>query len=281
MRVKRKINQVKEEIKKLKDKKIGFVPTMGFLHEGHLSLVHQSNKDNDINVVSVFVNPTQFGPGEDFSNYPRDFERDEKLLKDMGVDILFYPDSNEMYPQDYSTYVEVEKFGKVLCGNSRPIHFRGVTTVVLKLLHIVTPTNIYFGQKDAQQAIIIKKMIKDLNLDVNIKIMPIVRDKYGLALSSRNSYLSKSERKAALFLPNALNKARFIINEGLEKTDRIRDEIIRELEKSELIEVDYVEVVSLDKLERIEKISKNNTLVASAIRVGKTKLIDNFVLGEI
>ncbi|MCI0470530.1 MAG: pantoate--beta-alanine ligase [Candidatus Aminicenantes bacterium] len=278
---------IREEIRKNRGKTIGFVPTMGYLHRGHLSLVEQSKLENEVTVVSIFVNPAQFAPHEDFDKYPRDFAMDEKLLSALGVDILFFPDVNEIYPPGYSTYVEVEVFSKVLCGQSRPTHFRGVATVVLKLFNIVTPTNAYFGRKDAQQAVIIKKMAADLDLTVNIKTIPIVRDHDGLALSSRNAYLSAAEREAALYLSRGLGKARQRIDQGLRKITGIREEIRKELEKNELIEIDYIEVVSLDKLTHFAggasdaEIEMNNTLVAAAIKVGKTRLIDNFILGEI
>jgi len=281
MRVIKKIDDLKKELFTLMGKKIGLVPTMGYLHDGHLSLIDQSIKENDISVVSIFVNPSQFGPNEDFNTYPRDMERDSKLLEERGVDIIFSPDSREMYPENYSTFVEVEKLSKVLCGRSRPTHFRGVCTVVLKLFNIVKPENVYFGAKDAQQAVIIKRMKEDLNLDVSIKVMPIVRDEDGLALSSRNKYLSKEEREAALLMPEALKEANMLINNGLFEANKIREKIVRELKKNKSIKIDYVEIVNLKSLESVEKIDINNTLVAVAIKVDKTRLIDNFILGEI
>jgi pantoate--beta-alanine ligase len=282
MKIVETIDQFREEFRKYKSTQtIGFVPTMGYLHPGHLSLVEQSKKENDVTVVSIFVNPAQFGPGEDFDRYPRDLERDENLLRELEVDVVFYPPVKEIYPEDFATYVEVEKLGKVLCGKSRLTHFRGVTTVVLKLLNIVSPTRAYFGRKDAQQAIIIKKMVKDLNLDVTIQTMPIVRDPDGLALSSRNAYLSAEERKAALSLSGALQKAKTEIDHGLRDAPAIKELIQKEISKYPLITIDYVEVVSLDTLENVDSITINNTLVAGAIWVGKTRLIDNFTLGEI
>ena len=208
-------------------------------------------------------------------------ERDSKLLEERRVDILFSPDSGEMYPENFSTFVEVEKLSKVLCGRSRPIHFRGVCTVVLKLFNIVKPENVYFGAKDAQQAIIIKRMKEDLNLDISIKVMPIVRDEDGLALSSRNKYLSKEEREAALLMPEALKEANMLINNGLFEANKIREKIVRELKKNKCIKRDYVEIVNLKTLESLDKIDNNNTLVAVAIKLGETRLIDNFILGEI
>ena len=281
MRIIKKIDDLKKELFTLMGKKIGLIPTMGYIHEGHLSLINQSIRENDINVVSIFVNPSQFGPNEDFNAYPRDMERDSKLLEERRVDILFSPDSGEMYPENFSTFVEVEKLSKVLCGRSRPIHFRGVCTVVLKLFNIVKPENVYFGAKDAQQAIIIKRMKEDLNLDISIKVMPIVRDEDGLALSSRNKYLSKEEREAALLMPEALKEANMLINNGLFEANKIREKIVRELKKNKCIKIDYVEIVNLKTLESLDKIDNNNTLVAVAIKLGETRLIDNFILGEI
>lgn len=283
MKIFETIHQLKEGLRKYKrqGQTIGFVPTMGYLHRGHLSLVEQSKKENEKTVVSIFVNPTQFGPGEDFDRYPRNPEMDERLLKELEVDVVFYPAVKEIYPEGYATYVEVEKLGNVLCGKSRPTHFRGVTTVVLKLLNIVSPDCAYFGRKDAQQAIIIKKMVKDLNLDVTIQTMPIVRDPDGLALSSRNAYLSAEEREAALSLSRALKKAKTEIDHGLRDAPAIKELVQKEINKSPLVTIDYVEVVSLDALEKIKTITIDNTLAAGAIWVGKTRLIDNFTLGEI
>jgi len=283
MKIIETIQQLREELRQYKSRgqTLGFVPTMGYLHRGHLSLVEQSKKENEKTVVSIFVNPAQFGPGEDLDRYPRDPEMDEQLLKELEVDVVFYPTVKEIYPEGYATYVEVEKWGTVLCGKSRPTHFRGVTTVVLKLLNIVSPTSAYFGRKDAQQAIIIKKMVKDLNLEVTIQTMPIIRDADGLALSSRNAYLSAEERKAALSLSRALEKAKTEIDHGLRDASALKELILKEIDKYPLVTVDYIEIVSLDGLEKIKTISVDNTLAAGAIWVGKTRLIDNFILGEI
>jgi pantoate--beta-alanine ligase len=276
------IAELKQELEQYSyGQTIGFVPTMGYLHRGHLSLVEQCKKENDVTVVSIFVNPAQFGPGEDFNIYPRDMAADLKLLEELEVDIVFSPSLAEIYPAGYSTYVDVEKLGDVLCGNSRPGHFRGVATIVLKLFNIVEPTCAYFGRKDAQQAVVIKKMVNDLNLDVVIRIMPIVRDPDGLALSSRNVYLSKEERAAALCMPGALQMVRGKILDGVRDVSVVKDMLQREIKKEPLIKVDYLEVVSLDGLEKPEEIDMHNTLVAAAIWVGKTRLIDNFILGEI
>jgi pantoate--beta-alanine ligase len=283
MKIIETIQQLREELRKYKEQgqTIGFVPTMGYLHRGHLSLVEQSKKENEKTVVSIFVNPAQFGPGEDFDRYPRDPETDERLLKELAVDVVFYPAVKEIYPDGYATYVEVEKLGKALCGKSRPTHFRGVATVVLKLLNIVSPTCAYFGRKDAQQAIIIKKMVKDLNLDITIQTIPIVRDPDGLALSSRNAYLSAEERKAAISLSRALEKAKTEINHGLRDASAVKELIQKEINKYPLVTIDYIEIVSLATLEKIKTITVDNTLAAGAIWVGKTRLIDNFTLGEI
>jgi pantoate--beta-alanine ligase len=279
------ISQLKNELKKYKsaDNKqtIGFVPTMGYLHEGHLELVRQCKKENHRTVVSIFVNPTQFGPSEDFDTYPRDTEKDIRLLEELAVDFLFFPDLPAMYPDGYRTYVEVEKLDKVLCGKSRPTHFRGVTTIVLKLFNIVTPDRAYFGRKDAQQAIIIKKMATDLDLDITIRTIPIVRDPDGLALSSRNVYLSARERAAALAMPRALQKMKKEIQNGLEDAHAAKRIFQDEVAGESLLEIDYIEIVTLNGLEPTGKIDINNTLVAAAVRVGKTRLIDNFILGEI
>ena len=281
MKIVKKIGDIKEERRFLAGRSVGFVPTMGYFHDGHLSLIDRSVKENEKTVVSIFVNPIQFGPGEDLNRYPRDFRRDQSLMENRAVDFVFFPDSGEMYGPDYDTYVQVEKLAKVLCGESRPTHFKGVTTVVLKLFNIIQPTRAYFGQKDAQQAIIIKRMCRDLNLDIDIRVSPIVRDRDGLALSSRNKYLSQKEREAALTLPRALKKALTLIHEGLSDCHRLTEVIADELRGNPLIYIDYVEFVGLDQLQRIEKIDPDNTLVAAAVRVGSTRLIDNFILGEI
>jgi pantoate--beta-alanine ligase len=281
MKVIEKIEIFRKERQTLEGRSIGLVPTMGYLHKGHLSLVEKSRDENEITVVSIFINPTQFGPHEDLNRYPRDFKRDAGLLQDRGVDYVFHPDEKEMYRDNYSTFVDVEKLGAVLCGKSRPAHFRGVTTVVSKLFHVVRPNRAYFGEKDAQQAVIIKRMIKDLDMDLTIRSLPIVRDPDGLALSSRNAYLSAEDRRAALALPGALKKAREMFGKGLANAVEIKKIIRLELEKNQMIEIEYVEVVDIVHLQPVDKIDPDNTLVAAAIRVGKTRLIDNFILGEI
>ena len=281
MNIVKSIETFREQRKSFADRSIGLVPTMGYLHEGHLSLVEKSLDENEITVVSVFLNPIQFGPREDLNRYPRDFDRDARLLEERGVDVVFYPDEKEMYREYFSTFVEVENLSRVLCGESRPSHFRGVTTVVLKLFNIIKPSRAYFGEKDAQQAIVIKRMVADLNLEVTIRTLPIVRDSDGLAMSSRNTYLSPDERKAALALPRALAKARKMFLGGLKNAAELRKIIRQELEKNQMIGIDYVETVDLKHLRKMDNIDAENTLVAAAIRVGKTRLIDNFILGEI
>jgi pantoate--beta-alanine ligase len=257
---------------------IGFVPTMGFLHEGHLSLVRECRKSADATVVSIFVNPLQFGPREDLRRYPRDPERDGSLLEKEGVDLLFLPDDREMYPPGYRTSVEVAELQDKLCGRSRPGHFKGVATVVLKLFQIVRPDIAFFGQKDAQQALILQRMGKDLNLDVEIRVMPIVREPDGLAMSSRNTYLNAEERRAATILFRSLEQARRMYENGERAAGRIRDQLLRTIASEHLAKVDYAEIVdpgSLDPVERIE----GQTLVALAVYIGRTRLIDNIMLG--
>ncbi|MGB9620899.1 MAG: pantoate--beta-alanine ligase [Brevinematia bacterium] len=265
------------EIKR-KGKKIGFVPTMGALHEGHLSLVRQCKKDNDITVVSIFVNPTQFGPNEDYSRYPRTFERDKELLEKEGVDYIFHPAVSEMYPQDYETYIILEKLPNHLCGLSRPGHFRGVATVVAKLFNIVQPDVAYFGQKDYQQAQIIKKMVRDLNFPIEIVVMPIVREEDGLAMSSRNTYLSQEERKNAIVLYRSLQKAKEMILSGEKSIVKIKEEMKKIIE-SVPSKIDYIEIVDPLTLESLERIpNQGNVVVAVAVFIGNARLIDNEII---
>jgi len=273
-----------EEIKQLRKKlagKVGFVPTMGYLHEGHLSLIDAAQKECQTVFVSIFVNPTQFAPNEDLSSYPRDFEKDKQLLEKRGVDFLFFPSESEMYPLGYQTYVSVEELSKGLCGRSRPDHFRGVATVVLKLFNIFTPDYAYFGQKDAQQCAVIRRMVLDLNLDVNIRVEPIVRDYDGLALSSRNKYLSKEERADALILPQLLQRLRHLILKGQISS---RQEVIglfhSELQAQEGVKPDYIDIVDPSSLISQEKCTaeKKRLLLAAAIWLGKTRLIDNVLI---
>lgn len=256
---------------------VGFVPTMGYLHEGHISLMKKARKENDFLAVSIFVNPTQFGPTEDLDSYPRDLERDLKLCEEAGVDVVFAPEAGEMYPQDYSTYVTVE--GGVtagLCGKSRPIHFRGVATVVTKLFNIVRPERAYFGQKDAQQVAVIKKMVRDMNQDVQVIACPIVREADGLALSSRNTYLSPSERQDALTLSSSLFGAVGLISAGEKSADAVRRYIESRFSGIESASIDYIEIVDPDTMEPLSLIS-GRALIAIAVKIGKTRLIDNIV----
>ena len=257
---------------------IGLVPTMGYLHDGHLSLIKKARRENDIVIMSNFVNPLQFGPKEDFATYPRDLDRDNKLAESAGVDYVFAPTTEEMYPQGYDTYVEVKgPITEKMCGKSRPGHFKGVTTVVLKLFFIAQPDHAYFGQKDAQQAIVVRKMVSDLNIPVKIITCPIVREKDGLALSSRNTYLSQEERAQALALPRALSAGRDMIIKGETDPQKVRLHIKQILESSPGIRVDYVEVVDGNDLSDLSVI-KGKVLLAAAVYVGKTRLIDNIDL---
>ena len=259
---------------KKQGQKIGFVPTMGFLHEGHLSLVRKSKRRSDVTVVSIFVNPKQFGPAEDYQVYPRDPERDRALLEREGVELVLYPPVEVMYPEGYKTYVEVEDLQDKLCGKSRPGHFRGVCTVVLKLFNLVQPDEAYFGWKDAQQVIILQKMVEDLNLPVKIVPLPLVRDHDGLALSSRNTYLSPEERRAALVLKKSLDLAEKLMVEGEREAGRIREKMIALISAEPLARIDYVEIVDLKTLERLETIG-DQVLIALAVFIGRTRLIDN------
>ncbi|KLO23233.1 pantoate--beta-alanine ligase [Marinitoga sp. 1197] len=272
-----KMKNIRNELIK-KGKTIGFVPTMGYLHKGHLSLVEQARKDNDIVIVSIFVNPTQFGPNEDFDRYPRDMERDMEMLKPFNVDYIFHPSVEEMYPENYSTYVEEIKLTKVLCGKSRPGHFKGVTTIVSKLFNIVRPTRAYFGQKDAQQFRVLRKMVNDLNMDVQMIEMPIIREHDGLAMSSRNIYLSKEERIQALALNKSLKKAKELYENGEKSAKKIKTEMQKIFNEYPLVKVDYIEIVDEYTLENVENIS-DKVLIAVAAFVGKARLIDNIILG--
>ena len=256
---------------------IGFVPTMGYLHEGHLSLVKKAKAENSTVVVSIFVNPTQFGPTEDFKTYPRNLERDLSLLEKVHTDIVFIPSNKEIYPPEFNSWIEVQKLTDQLEGKSRPGHFKGVTTVVAKLLNIVGPTRAYFGQKDAQQALVIQKMVTDLNMNLDIVVSPTVREKDGLAMSSRNTYLHPQEREAATILFKALTRAQQMREKGESKAKYLRQEIVSLIEKEPLATIEYISIADAQTLEELTKISKP-ALVSMAIRIGKTRLIDNIVL---
>jgi pantoate--beta-alanine ligase len=265
-------------IKKLKKegKTIGFVPTMGYLHEGHLSLVRCAKKDNDLVVVSIFVNPTQFGKNEDYDRYPRDLQRDLKLLEREGVDIVFAPKVEDMYPPGFSTYVEETKLSQPLEGKFRPGHFRGVCTVVNKLFNIVQPDRAYFGEKDYQQLLVIKKMVEDLNMDIEVVGCPIVREPDGLAKSSRNVYLSEEERRQATALYKSFLLAQKLVEEGLTDTQKLRQEILNFLKQFPLIkEIDYVEIVDPQTLEPVKEI-KGGERILIAVRMPSARLIDNW-----
>ncbi|HCL00010.1 MAG TPA: pantoate--beta-alanine ligase [Candidatus Marinimicrobia bacterium] len=279
MKVIRKISELRSEltIHRKAGSRVGLVPTMGYFHEGHLSLMDVARKDSDIVVVSLFVNPTQFGPNEDLVKYPRDFERDERLAKERGADIIFYPDSREMYPDPFLTYVITEKLSGVLCGESRPIHFRGVTTIVAKLFNIIQPDVAVFGRKDAQQAIIIKKMVADLNFPVEIIVAPIIREADGLAMSSRNTYLSSEERKQAPIIYRALQKATEMVQRGELNAGCVERSIRQQIETAPLARIEYIEIVNEKNLEPVKTIDPG-TFVAVAVWFGKTRLIDNVVL---
>jgi len=259
---------------KREGKSIGFVPTMGYLHEGHLSLVRESKKRADVTVVSIFVNPAQFGPNEDFKKYPRDLEKDSAYLEKGGVDCLFYPDAAEIYPPGYRTYVEVHGLQDRLCGKSRPGHFRGVATVVLKLFDIVGPDLAFFGAKDAQQVLIIEKMAADLDLGTEVVTCPLVRDPDGLALSSRNAYLSSEERKASLVLSRSLRWAERAISAGERDAAKVIAGIRSLIEAEPLARVDYVEAVDPLDLDSVAEV-RGDVLIALAVFVGSTRLIDN------
>ena len=258
-------------------KRVGLVPTMGYLHEGHLSLVRESKGRADVSVVSIFVNPTQFGPNEDFKKYPRDLGKDSAYLREAGVDGLFYPEASEIYPPGYRTYVDIEGLQDRLCGRSRPGHFRGVATVVLKLFDIVGPDFAFFGAKDAQQVLIIKRMAADLNLDVEVVTCPIVREPDGLALSSRNAYLSSGERKAARVLSTSLRWAEKAVVAGERDAERLVAGIRSILEAEPLARIDYAEAVDPETLEPVAEIH-GEVLVALAVFFGATRLIDNLRL---
>lgn len=254
---------------------VGFVPTMGALHEGHESLIKRAVEENDKVIVSVFVNPTQFGPNEDFDSYPRDIDKDLAICKNAGASLVFNPEPSEMYFTDKSTTVSVSGLTSVLCGSKRPGHFDGVCLVVSKLLNIVTPDKAYFGQKDAQQVAVIKRMVRDLNIDAEIVACPIIREEDGLAKSSRNTYLSEEERKAALVLSRSLERAKDALLNGERNATKVKEIINEELNKEPLSRIDYVEIVDSDSLENVDIIEKS-ILIPIAVFIGKTRLIDNF-----
>lgn len=275
MQVTKSIKETRDIVKEWKRQglTVGLVPTMGFLHEGHASLIKKAREENDRVAVSVFVNPTQFGPNEDLEAYPRDFERDSALCESIGADLIFHPEPEDMYDNPCA-YVSIEKLSDNLCGKTRPIHFRGVCTVVSKLFNIITPDRAYFGQKDAQQLAIIKKMVKDLNFDIEIVGCPIVREEDGLAKSSRNTYLNGEERKAALCLSRSVAKGQEIIEKGM-KSEKLLGEMTAVINAEPLAKIDYVSAVDALTMEPVDEIDRP-VLVAMAVYIGKTRLIDNF-----
>ncbi len=257
--------------------RVGFVPTMGALHQGHLKLMEVARERCDRLVVSIFVNPIQFGPKEDYRFYPRDLQRDLRLVKQVGADVVFYPDVKEMYPKGYATYVEVEGLTRYLCGRSRPGHFRGVTTVVAKLFNIVKPHLAVFGQKDAQQAFVIKRMVKDLNYDIEVLVVPTVREKDGLAMSSRNVYLNSKEREEAPVLYRALKLAEGLIRNGERDAKRVKGAMRSLIREESEGRIDYIEIVDTNRLEPVKKL-KGEVLIALAVYFGKARLIDNIIV---
>ena len=278
MQVTKTVEETRKQIKQWKKegKTIGLVPTMGFLHEGHASLIRKCREQNDIVVVSDFVNPTQFGPNEDLEAYPRDFERDSKLCESLGADLIFAPSPEDMY-HDPHAFVSIDTLSETLCGKTRPIHFKGVCTVVTKLFHIVAPDRAYFGEKDAQQLAIIRKMVKDLNFDIEIVGCPIVREEDGLAKSSRNTYLNDKERQAALCLSRAVKTGKEVIYTGADAKE-VLNPMKAIIEAESLARIDYVMMVDALTMQPIEKADRD-VLVAMAVYIGKTRLIDNFSYG--
>ncbi len=273
------VAEVREQVRAWKREglTVGLVPTMGFLHEGHKSLIVRAAAENDRVVVSDFVNPTQFGPNEDLESYPRDFERDCALCEEAGAALVFHPDPSEMYAPDACTYVNMDALTHELCGLTRPIHFRGVCTVVSKLFNIVTPDRAYFGQKDAQQLAVIRRMVRDLNFGIEVVGCPIVREEDGLAKSSRNTYLSAEERAAALCLSRAVFAGQKLVEEGERDAAAVLAAMRAIIEAEPLAQIDYVKMVDFDTIEQIERIEDAPVLCAMAVYVGKTRLIDNFI----
>ena len=274
------VKEVREQVKEWKKQglSVGFVPTMGYLHEGHKSLMDAARKGNDKVVVSIFVNPMQFGPTEDLATYPRDLDHDAALCESAGVDLIFHPEAEEMYEKDFCSFVDMTGLTEGLCGKTRPIHFRGVCTVVNKLFNIVTPDHAYFGQKDGQQLAVIKRMVRDLNMDIEIVGCPIVREEDGLAKSSRNTYLSSEERKAALILSKTV-----ALGKELAKTEKDANKVVEAMKKNietePMAKIDYVEAVDALSMEPVEKL-EGTCMLAMAVYIGKTRLIDNTLINE-
>ena len=273
------VEEVREQVKEWRAEgfSVGLVPTMGYLHEGHKSLIDKAVRQNDKVVVSVFVNPIQFGPTEDLATYPRDIERDAALCENAGAALIFHPEKENMYFDDFCTYVDMDNLTKGLCGKSRPTHFRGVCTVVSKLFNIVQPDRAYFGQKDAQQLAVVRRMVRDLNFDLEIIGCPIIREEDGLAKSSRNTYLSAEERKAAVVLHKSLEKGERMLRGGEKDAEKIKQAIREVILAEPLAKIDYVEVVDFDTLESVET-ADGEVLTAIAVYIGKTRLIDNVIV---
>ncbi len=280
MKVIKSISEMKQwsDAQRSKRLRIGLVPTMGFLHEAHLSLIRIAKEKSDAVVVSIFVNPTQFAPGEDFDRYPRDFDRDSALCQKEGISVIFFPSSEDLYPENHRTYVITDQLSQVLCGKSRPTHFKGVTTIVCKLFNIVKPHIAVFGQKDAQQAIILKRMIDDLNMDVEMIIAPIVREPDGLAMSSRNKYLSKKERREAIVLYQSLKMAEEAFGKGkIMIKNEIKSKMVKMIEENSSGRIDYIEIVDPETLAEPTQKSKR-ILIAMAVYFDQTRLIDNIIV---
>ncbi|MCD6486864.1 MAG: pantoate--beta-alanine ligase [Syntrophobacterales bacterium] len=264
---------------RLRGKRIAFVPTMGYFHNGHLELMKEGKKRSDCLVTSIYVNPTQFGPGEDLDKYPRDFERDERLSRDVGVDVIFYPPNSQMYPENYQTYVNVENVTDNLCGLTRPVHFRGVATVCAKLFNIVKPHVTIFGRKDFQQLVVIKRMVTDLNMDIEVVGMPTVRESDGLAMSSRNAYLKEDERESALSLSRSLRLAGSLYDQGQCDAGVIIKKVKDFIGKHPGTRIDYVKICDVETMKDVERLERKSVL-ALAVWVGAPRLIDNYVFGE-
>ncbi len=277
MKIVNTVNEVRQMVKTWKKEglSIGFVPTMGYLHEGHQSLIKRAALENDRVVVSIFVNPMQFGPSEDLASYPRDLEHDAVLCEKTGAHLIFHPEASEMYMPDFCSFVDMNRLTQGLCGKSRPVHFRGVCTVVNKLFNIVGAERAYFGQKDAQQLAVIRRMVRDLNMDIEIIGCPIIREEDGLAKSSRNTYLNADERKAALILNRSLGLGRQLLKNGERDAKLIIRSITDNINTESLAKIDYIDVVDALSLEKVDRIERS-TLVAIAVYIGKTRLIDNF-----
>jgi pantoate--beta-alanine ligase len=275
-----RMNSVARKVRREQDKSIGLVPTMGALHEGHLSLVREARRMCDVVVVSIFVNPTQFAPGEDFERYPRDLTKDTTVLADYNVDYIFAPPPEEMYPKGFATYITVESLSEQLEGAARPGHFRGVATVLAVLFNIVRPDFAYFGQKDAQQTLVVRRLVRDLAFDTEVVVLPTVREASGLALSSRNAYLSGDDRRAATILYRALSRAEAAYLSGERSARKLTEGVRAEIETEPRARLEYVSVTDADTLERLDKLDDRTVLIAVAARIGQTRLIDNIVLNR-